>query len=184
MKRGPKPQVTGTPTPGPMPDPPEFLDSKALAVWRRYGPPLNALGLLESLDAIAFGMLCDAVVAWESTRDKLDDEQLFQCVGEGGALQQHPLVSIVRQNQKAVREFLTEFGMTPGSRTALTGSTSATPGDGDVDPMEALLGHAMKSAGGVTPPAEQQPSAHTRRTKKKPKPKAAKKKPKGKRKAG
>lgn len=148
-KRGPKPAPNTTAKPGPIPEPPDFLTHPdALDVWQRYAVPLNALGLLESLDAIAFGMLCDAVVGYAQAAEQLSREDLVQVVGEGGALQQHPLVSIVRQQSKGVRELLSEFGMTPGSRSALTGSTSATPHTGEVDPLEEL----MKQHGQLAPP--------------------------------
>jgi P27 family predicted phage terminase small subunit len=172
-KRGPKTTPKTAVNPGPLPDPPAFVDSsEALAIWHQYAPALNRLGLLETLDAIAFGMLCDACVAYVQARDQLSPDNLVITVGEFGAEQQNPLVSIIRQQSKAVREFLGEFGMTPGSRSALTGSTSATPGQQEVDPLEALMSQFGQSA----PPKVPDPPPVTPRRRQAAKKKAAKKK--------
>lgn len=139
-RRGPKTQPKTTATPGPVPDPPDWLtDPRSLEFWNRYALQLNALGLLENLDATAFAMLCDGVVAYLDASEQLVASELVQTVGKNGAQQQNPLVSIIRQQAKGVRELLAEFGMTPQSRTALTGSTSATPIDAEQDPFELLL---------------------------------------------
>lgn len=154
-KRGPKTAPERTIKPGPLPDPPAFLDNaEALKLWHQYAPALNRLGLLETLDALAFAMLCDAVVAYREARDQLEPHNLVVHVGEHGAEQQNPLVSIIRQQSKAVREFLCEFGMTPGSRTSLTGSTSATPRGAELDPLEQL----MASMGEAQPAAAAAPA--------------------------
>jgi phage terminase small subunit len=46
-------------------------------------------------------MLCDACVAYVQARDQLSPDNLVITVGEFGAEQQNPLVSIIRQQSKA-----------------------------------------------------------------------------------
>lgn len=173
-KRGPKTQPNALPEPGPLPDPPEWLeDSVSLQHWHKYGPILNRLGLLESLDAVAFGMLCDAIACFLSARDQLPADELVVYVGENGAAAQNPLVSIIRQQAKAIKDLLSEFGMTPSSRTGLTGSTSVERTAKELDPLEELA----KQFGSAEPPPK--PTTPRRRLAKKKaaKKKAAKKRP-------
>jgi len=191
-QRGRKAQPKTVIQPGPMPSPPEWLAGEnALAMWHKYGPTLNALGLLESLDAIAFAMLCDSLDALLKQREKLDGVPLVVMVGENGAEQQHPLVGIVRQQFKAVQSLLAEFGLTPSSRTALTGSTSVKPIEAAVDPLEALM-EQMGTIGDAIPDESPQPiTPRKRKAAKKraarkttPKKRAAKKRPARKKTAG
>lgn len=137
--RGPKPKQKTVIAPGPMPDPPDWMTSaRALQVWHEYGPTLNALGLLESLDAVAFSLLCDGLSALLEAREELNGQDLVVEVGEHNSPIQNPLVSIVRQQVKAVQDLLTDFAMTPGGRIRLTGSTSVKADHQTKDPLEAL----------------------------------------------
>lgn len=183
--RGPKPKQKSAVAPGPMPDPPEWMDEndRALKLWSEFGPALNQLGLLESLDAVAFSLLCEAIDAYLHARDQLSADDLVILVGakydkEGqciydGSPQQNPLVSIVRQQTKAIRELLVEFGMTPGGRIRLTGSTSVKPDAQTKDPLEALAERMGQLV--VDPPAKTKPTARKRKRKAKPKPRTSRK---------
>ena len=161
--RGPKPKSKNAIAPGPMPDPPEWMDSpRSLQLWHQYGPTLNRLGLLESLDAVGFSMLCDAIDFWLSASDQLSREELVVPAGESSS-QPNPLVAIVRSQSKAIRELLTEFGMTPTGRVRLTGSTSVQPVEVKaLDPLEEL---AKRMNAGVPPAVAEKPTTPARRKK-------------------
>lgn len=138
--RGPKPKQQNAVAPGPMPDPPDWMTSdRALQLWHQYGPILNKLGLLESLDAIGFSMLCEGIDFYLTASNELSREELVVHVGESGSPAPNPLVAIVRGQAKAIRELLIEYGMTPTGRIRLTGSTSIQPVDMKaMDPLEEL----------------------------------------------
>jgi P27 family predicted phage terminase small subunit len=156
--RGPKPKQKAAIVPGPMPEPPDWMTSpRALNVWHEYGPTLNALGLLESLDALAFSLLCDGLDALLEAREELSGQNLVVEVGEHGSPIQNPLVSIVRQQVKTVHDLLTEFAMTPGGRIRLTGSTSVKADQQTKDPLEALA-ERMGQMVSETIPAESRPA--------------------------
>lgn len=124
------------------PLPPEWLgdSEQALALWHEHAPTLNALGLLEKLDAVAFAMLCDAIAGYLRIRDELGAEQLVLFAGESGYPTPNPLCALMRGQTKAVRELLSDFGMTPSSRSSLTGSTSIEPRTGEeIDPISELI---------------------------------------------
>lgn len=162
--RGPKPKSKNAIAPGPMPDPPDWMDSpRALELWHQYGPILNRLGLCESLDAIGFSMLCEAIDFYLTASNKLSCDNLVEYVGEWQSPVQNPLVAIVRQQSKAIRELLVEFGMTPTGRVRLTGSTSVQPVDvAGMDPLEELA--KRMNAGGTQATAEK-PTTPARRKK-------------------
>lgn len=143
-----------------------------MRIWNQYAPRLNRLGLLETLDAIGFALLCDGVAGYIRIREELSHEQLVHFIGESGHPTPNPLCALMRSQTKGVRELLSDFGMTPAARTSLTGSTSAEPaGVEDVDPI-ALLLQQMNGGG---PPAANAPATIKARAKKKTTKRAAKK---------
>jgi P27 family predicted phage terminase small subunit len=146
-----------------MPEKPDWLTSpRALQLWHTYGPVLNQLGLLESLDAVGFSMLCAGIDAYLQAAAELAEQELVVLVGEMQCAQQNPLVAIVRSQAKAVRELLVEFGMTPTGRVRLTGSTSVQPVDMQaVDPLEELA-KRMNGAPIAKPVAQTTPAKRPR----------------------
>lgn len=141
--RKPKPEA-GKNGPGEMPGIPPFIDSdEGRRVWFEYGPQINALGLLETLDAPAFAMLCESFALLDDMRTEFAGNPEFTiCVGENGAVQPNPLLTEIGKQAKAILALLGEFGMTPVSRQKLTGSTSACPVDLNADPMAQLFDEA------------------------------------------
>ena len=162
-KPQPKPSKTG---PGICPDRPDWIESdEAVEFWDQFAGSLNALGLLESLDAPAFGMLASAFAAWRQIKAEAAKSPHTNIVGENGAVQVDPIHQLAAQQTKAVLTLLSEFGMTPVSRTKLTGSTSASPANPLADPMAALFDEvtAAKTPKPTTPATRQ-----TKKTKRKP----------------
>lgn len=138
--RGRKRGIEVRTPPGPKPDPPSWLNETARGLWEQYADTLNALGILERLDAISFGILCDSIAALEDMKDEFRrDGSYTNSVGENGAIQANPLVQLIAQQTKGVITLASEFGMTPRGRINLTGSLSCDPDAGQLNPMEALL---------------------------------------------
>jgi len=103
--------------------------------------------LLESLDAVAFGMLCDAYGGYLRIREELACEQLVLLSGDSNYPTANPLCALMRSQTKGLRELLSDFGLTPASRTSLTGSTSATPAEqADADPLSTLIEQMSQTA--------------------------------------
>lgn len=172
-KRGPKPKAETTREPGPLPPRPDWCNGEiARQLWDDFAPVLNRLGLLESLDKIGFGIFCLEFESYLKAAEQLSPDELIQYVGENGHPAQNPLVSIIRQQQKSVREWLTEFGLTPGSRTALTGSTSVERLKEELSPLQQL----QQRMNGSGPTEAQQPAPKKKPTKRATKRRPAKKK--------
>lgn len=170
--RGRKPDLKPNAVPpGQCPEPPDWLDNnEALGLWREYAATINALGLLERLDSIAFATLCNAFATLQEMKRKFArDPDYTLVVGENGAVQQNPLCQMIAQQVKGVLQLLAEFGMTPVSRKRLTGSTSCEPAGARKNPMEALMEEAQASI--PTQPVSAPPDKTKRRPKAKAKPK-------------
>jgi P27 family predicted phage terminase small subunit len=146
-------------------------------MWRDYAPTLNRLGLLETLDAIAFAMLCDSVAGYRRIREELSREELVIHTGESGYPTPNPLCSLLRGQTKGVRELLSDFGMTPSSRSSLTGSTSITGPQEERDPLADLItGFAPDAPPAAEPtPKPERKKAAKAKPKAKTKPKTMKK---------
>ena len=176
--RGRKRQLTSKTPPGPKPAMPDWIvDYSAVAIWRDYSETIHSLGLLESLDAISFGLLCDGIAALMDMRATFArDGSYTNGVGENGAVQVNPLCQLIAQQTKGVLCLAAEFGMTPRGRVALTGSLSCNPDPGAINPMEQLL-REVTSTPAKTPQAETAAAADVATRKRATKNKPAKNKP-------
>jgi len=175
-QRGRKRQLTARTPPGPKPPPPDWLSDEGRELWDKYAETINALGLLEVLDAVSFALLCDSIATLLDMREAFArDPDYTNLVGENGALQVNPICQLIAQQTKGVLNLAAEFGMTPRGRMNLTGSLSCSADPEAVNPMEQLLREVTGTGGAAATP---QPESKASR----PKRKAAKKKPPNRRK--
>lgn len=176
--RGRKRGIEVRTPPGPKPEPPSWLTDEGRELWDQYSDTLNALGILERLDAISFGVLCDSIAALLDMRKEFArDGSYTNAVGENGAVQANPLVQLIAQQTKGVITLSSEFGMTPRGRINLTGSLSCDPDAGAVNPMQALLDE-VAGLSKSEPATEQKRTAKRKAESGKPKRKTTPRKPK------
>jgi len=109
-----------TPKPQPIaPKPPSGLPASARKVWKTLGPHLESLGLLTAVDGPAFTMLClHYGIAFDAIKEVSKGE--LQTKDENNALRKHPLLQVFRDNSNSLRQWATEFGLTPSSRARLS----------------------------------------------------------------
>jgi P27 family predicted phage terminase small subunit len=104
-----------------VPEPPEHLDTEALAEWSRIVPALAERGILAILDRAALASWC---ACW--SRHVEAEAQLKATGGavltssEGGAYQ-NPWLAISNKALMVGAKYLAEFGLTPTSRLRLFG---------------------------------------------------------------
>jgi P27 family predicted phage terminase small subunit len=114
--------------------PPEHLSPGAVAEWERMAPALLQLGLLTELDIPAFEGYCEAYAEWKEAKNfarRVPGVVKTTSKGKnkngedkgGGNIIPHPAKGLMNTAFKIWREFLSEFGMTPSSRSRV----SATP---------------------------------------------------------
>lgn len=98
---------------------PSHLSPEAKAEWKRMARRLHGLGLLTELDGTALAIYCQAYGRWVAAEQKLRE---FGPVikSPGGMPMQSPFLAIANRAIEQVRSLMTEFGMTPSSRSRIS----------------------------------------------------------------
>ncbi len=118
-----------------LPPPPSHLSAEAKREWWRLGKQLAALGLMTNIDRGALAIYCQAWARW------LEAEQALKTYGvmvksPTGYPMQSPYLAIANRAMEQIRAMLTEFGMSPASRTRVH---AAPAGANEEDPVEQWL---------------------------------------------
>jgi P27 family predicted phage terminase small subunit len=97
---------------------PSFLSKEAKKEWRRIAPQLERSGVLSKIDGAALAAYCTAWARW------VDAERILQKSGvlvkaPSGFPMQSPLLAIANKAMHQMVKILTEFGMTPSSRSRI-----------------------------------------------------------------
>lgn len=97
-----------------IPPPPRHLSKHARDEWRRKAPDLVRLGLLRVLDGTAFEARCELYSTWRSCREVIAKHGMTY---EGnGIIRQRPEVRLAQDCLRQMRQFDSEFGLTPAAR--------------------------------------------------------------------
>jgi len=116
---------------------PSWLPKEAKKKWKEIAPELERLGLLTSVDGMAFTMLLmHWAVAVEAAKQLSEEGLLFE--DSKGKLRKNPLHQVMRDHSESMKAYLSEFGLTPSSRVRLQVPQTA---DKEEDPIRALLGY-------------------------------------------
>lgn len=107
--REPKPQKK-------MPQCPPHLQGEARKEWRRMGKKLLELGLMTEIDRTALALYCQAWERWVEAEAEV--KKLGAIVkSPNGFPIQNPYLAVANRAMVDLRKMLTEFGMTPSSRS-------------------------------------------------------------------
>lgn len=115
------------------PDRPAHLDPVAAAEWDRVVSVLGATGVLTRIDGVGLEAYCTnyAMALWfQGVAIKAPMIRTLK-----GALKINPAVTEARKYWQLVRQFLSEYGMTPAARTRV----SAPAGSEQSDQAEEFL---------------------------------------------
>ena len=114
-KRGPddEPQPEAA-----LPECPEHLTEEAKAEWNRLAAELHQLGLLTRIDRAALAAYCVTWSRWVSAERQIA-EQGEVVKSPNGYPIQNPYLSVANEALRQMKSFLTEFGLTPSSRTRI-----------------------------------------------------------------
>jgi P27 family predicted phage terminase small subunit len=114
---------------------PSWLEKEAKKEWRRMSKVLETIGILTEVDAAAFAGYCQAYARWKEAEEFLSKHgTIFKT--PSGYIQQVPQVSIAQTYLKIMKDFCSEFGLTPSSRSRIVANDNKIDTD---DPMEKLL---------------------------------------------
>ena len=127
----PKPEIA-------IPDCPEFLSKEAVLEWNRISLELSVLGVLARIDRAALAAYCQVWARWAKAEADLNERGEFTLTEKGNAIQ-NPYLAIANKALKQMREYLIEFGMTPSSRSRISGAPNKRS-DERTKKLERLLG--------------------------------------------
>ena len=114
---------------------PSWLEPEAKKEWRRMAKTLESIGILTEIDKAAFAGYCQAYARWKEAEEFLTKHgTIFKT--PSGYIQQVPQVSIAQTYLKVMKDFASQFGLTPASRTRIQVATDNSESD---DPMLELL---------------------------------------------
>ena len=125
---GPKPQPR-------LPRAPAHLADAAKQEWRRAGRFLLTLGLVSNLDLAAFAAYSTAYGRWVEAEQALRTYGVMLKSPKGFPIQS-PYLAVANKAMEQMRSLLSEFGMSPASRTRVSASPLV---DDEEDEFEALL---------------------------------------------
>lgn len=110
---------------------PDGLSDDAKKQWSKVSKQLKEAGIITNLDVHALALYCEAFARWKDANAKISK---FGAVIKSpkGYPMTSPYFSISNKAFEQMKAILTEFGMTPSSRTRVA-STKATKND---DPWE------------------------------------------------
>ena len=119
-----------------IPPVPEHLSNEAKAEWNRVATALDGMGLLTQMDRAALAAYCQAYGDWVEAEGQLRKygkvvkspvrRTVRRSKGEeiaettGGYPMQSPFLAIRNRALETMHRFLTEFGMTPASRSRVS----------------------------------------------------------------
>ena len=99
-----------------IPEPPDWLCKYAKSEWKRVVPELYNLGLLTKIDTTALEAYCQCYARWREAEEQLKVE----CTKtDSGYESPSAYINIANKYSKEMRAYLTEFGMTPSSRSRI-----------------------------------------------------------------
>lgn len=125
-----------------VPTRPGWLLPEAKREWSRVVPQLQRLGLLTIVDRAALASYCQWWARWVQAEKVLQEKGLiFET--PNGYVQQRPEVAIAQKASDRCRQFCTEFGLTPSSRSRLSVAPPMP-----VDPFEEFLREELVDANG------------------------------------
>ena len=101
-----------------IPSCPTHIQGESRQEWKRITKELGAIGILTRVDRAAIAAYCDAYGRWTKALMKLNEEGLLVKAPSGYPIL-NPCLSIINSALDQMRKFLTEFGMTPSSRTRI-----------------------------------------------------------------
>lgn len=114
---------------------PKWLDSEAKKEWRRMSRLLEKIGILTEIDMAAFAGYCQAYSRWKEAEEFITKHGTIVKT-PSGYWQQVPQVSIAQTYLKIMKDFCSEFGLTPSTRSRINiGSENRN----SADPMEEIL---------------------------------------------
>jgi P27 family predicted phage terminase small subunit len=105
---------------------PSHLCPPAKAEWKRLAAQLTVLRILTELDRAALAAYCQAYGRWVEAERKLHETPMLLKL-PSGYVQQNPWLTIANKQLELMHKYLSEFGLSPVSRSRVSLATSGGP---------------------------------------------------------
>ena len=114
---------------------PRHLSDEARREWRRVSRELLDKNLLQVVDRAALAAYCQCWARWVEAEQKMAQPgfQMMEATDKGYQYVS-PWLGVANQSLKQMKAFLTEFGLTPASRTRIQ-----VPEQGPADDFDEFL---------------------------------------------
>ena len=116
---------------GKMPPCPSHLNGEAQKTWSRVGRALIDMGVLTWVDLQGLAAYCVVYARWQDVETQLQTYGVM--LSEDGRLFPSPYLKIAEDCLKQMRAWMTEFGITPSSRSRVTAQNKETAKLGEED---------------------------------------------------
>ena len=106
-----------------VPQPADHLSDGARQAWFALAPMLDAMNVLTKADAIELEILCEVYVEWQELKADIAKNGRTQDVttkGGGTFTRQRPQVAMLQDCDRRLRGHLSEFGLSPASRSKIS----------------------------------------------------------------
>ena len=113
-----------------IPDCPEWLSGKAKKIWEKLAPMLENMGVLTEADEIALAAICSLYARYKDL-EKVIDKKGYTEKNSRSGVKPVPEFAMSRDCLKLLKSFLSEFGLTPSSRSRINLPSPITD-----DPLE------------------------------------------------
>ncbi|TDN38271.1 phage terminase small subunit P27 family [Hymenobacter sp. UV11] len=121
-----------------LPTPPDWLSDRAKQYWGEIGAVLLSMKLTTVADGPALQLLTEALAEWAEAREFVNREGMSYEIytKQGGVMHRaYPQVAIASDAWRRASSMLTQFGLTPASRSKV----SALGGEDGKDPFEEMM---------------------------------------------
>lgn len=98
---------------------PRHIAGEGRKEWARITRLLDEMRLLSKAEGPALALYCQMYERWVEAEGNVKKFGMIIPVGENGALQLSPYVSIANQAMAQMQRLLCEFGLTPSSRSRI-----------------------------------------------------------------
>lgn len=98
---------------------PDWLSPDAVKHWPAVAKQLHDAGLLTAIDVTALGLYCEAFARWKDANGRIVKYGTVVKSPSGYPIQS-PYLAIANKAHEQMTKLLTEFGMTPSSRSRCT----------------------------------------------------------------
>lgn len=117
---------------------PSHLDDEAKKEWRKMSKELYKLGLLTKIDKAGLAGYCQAWSDWVRALEQLKIEpRIFKSPNGYPILS--PWIAVANKANEQLRAYLSEFGLTPSSRTRLSATPPTSSGEDEKAKRKRLL---------------------------------------------